>query len=143
MRKTFKRTIDVILLQDIEGIGKKLSVVPVDRELMRYNLYPKKQAVYAIEENVMKYLMKPYRMEKIKQEYLAADKELPSEEVLLAETEEKIAQLEKKRLEEKSKIIYPEWWDSEKKVDKRKYNPNNGPFAHKSLFITTASKLNL
>ena len=52
----------MLLLKDVENIGMNDDIVEVKRGVGRWNLIPNKLAVYATEENLLKYGMDPKRL---------------------------------------------------------------------------------
>lgn len=98
------RLIDVVLLQEAEGLGAAGQVVQVHPARMRTELHPSRQAVYATRENIERWALKPYRVEKMKLEMGIDEREawaLVDEEVARRRTE----------LDKQLAVVhYPRWF---------------------------------
>ena len=80
----------------------KGDIVKVDKIEMRTNLYPNKEAVYAIEENIKKYALRPYRIRKMMEEYGMSEAEA------LQNVDSELLKLEALRCTTVEKKIYAE-----------------------------------
>ena len=63
--KKVDRTVEVVLLANVDGLGQAGSVVRCDPATMRHTLHPARLAVYAIEGNVIKHALPVHKCKRL------------------------------------------------------------------------------
>lgn len=63
-----KDTLEAIIIKENHPLGQVGDVVEVNKKLMRTQLYPNQEAVYAVEENLRRYSVRPYRVRRLMEE---------------------------------------------------------------------------
>ena len=102
--KTGPLLINIVLRKEVDGLGKSGQLIQVHPSVMRTTLYPMKQAVYATPENVQKYALRPYRVQRMMEE------EGISEEEAWLKVDEDIERRNIALQQERKKIVYPRWF---------------------------------